>query len=731
MADILVEQSPFGCVYRPAEEFMDDDDEGIVYGVLSMLKLDTDQEFQTDIWTLLKARARKYSTDKKILSILDNLSIANSNIRVGLLINERDDLKKSGAQYRFSHIVLILKIRISDIHGNKEQSGENSSNMLSSKKKLTKAQKKRIAASMIANAEGDLQFDYFQYPVQSDVEKDSKFNSVILNGITYRPYRRINFTDNGIPDALVLATFGLAGMELIALVLENIPNNFVNCNSNRKRRIQRVAEHKRRTFTLEDMESHQRQSPIEQFQKLSLAAHTEQNQMLMEKGKSAITAEKLSSGYAASDSFKRQSADDLNIHAIQKTIFGQNKQNTVQSEIATRDPRQLQFNNDGIMKESDITKQSAFKKANIFTNGSSSPSIINSVNSTANEMSEISEELDHDMYSFDGTSITGFPFSSSPGSRNSSGTLMKHNSAKLKSMGLEVGSYASGNSSNGNSSTVNTLLPVKRLKAKQQISGSVVRRNESENTKASEPGSETLSSSTTKTSKGHKSPSYKARKRKRRKKLNYPDESQKHRGNINVQFNELNSGSTQKYESRSGCGKESGSSWDEGSYKVKSKPPIIDMSSSTDTDHYMDEPEKSKKSDLSSNPTLTEFDNCSRRSRVDGKKCNNSVAVQTSHVEPDDDLSPMFSPYLLKNIGGEDLLTGNISNLKGANEREAITIIVQTHLELIKRQARREKRILKEWDSVISDLEERCQLVTFERLKLLLHDSDYSYASSI
>ncbi|EJW71587.1 hypothetical protein WUBG_17505, partial [Wuchereria bancrofti] len=31
MADILVEQSPFGCVYRPAEEFMDEDDEGVVY----------------------------------------------------------------------------------------------------------------------------------------------------------------------------------------------------------------------------------------------------------------------------------------------------------------------------------------------------------------------------------------------------------------------------------------------------------------------------------------------------------------------------------------------------------------------------------------------------------------------------------------------------------------------------------------------------------------------------
>ncbi|CAG9536249.1 unnamed protein product [Cercopithifilaria johnstoni] len=226
MADILVEQSPFGCIYRPADEFMDEDDEGVVYGVLSMLKLGTDQKFQTDIWTLLKTRARKYSIDKKILSILNDLSTAKSDIHVGLLINERllhfpatiaspafrslmNDLKKSGAQYRFSHVVLILKIRIADGNGNEEQNERSYSNVSSNKRKLTKAQKRRIAASAVANADviydnreeellfqGDLQFDYFQYPVQSDVEKDSKFSSVILKGVTYRPYRRVCLLDS-------------------------------------------------------------------------------------------------------------------------------------------------------------------------------------------------------------------------------------------------------------------------------------------------------------------------------------------------------------------------------------------------------------------------------------------------------------------------------------------------------------------------------------------------------
>ncbi|EFO24603.2 hypothetical protein LOAG_03882 [Loa loa] len=226
MADILVEQSPFGCVYRPAEEFMDEDDDGIVYGVLSMLNLGTDQKFQTDIWTLLKTRAQKYSVDKKISSILDNLSTSESDIRVGLLINERllhfpatiaspafksliNDLEKSGTQYLFSHIILILKIRIADSNGNKERNGASTPNISRNRKKLTKAQKKRVAASAIANAKviydnceeellfrNDLQFDYFQYPVHSDVEKDSKFSSVILEGVIYRPYRRVCFLDN-------------------------------------------------------------------------------------------------------------------------------------------------------------------------------------------------------------------------------------------------------------------------------------------------------------------------------------------------------------------------------------------------------------------------------------------------------------------------------------------------------------------------------------------------------
>uniref|UniRef100_A0A1I8ELQ6 Uncharacterized protein n=1 Tax=Wuchereria bancrofti TaxID=6293 RepID=A0A1I8ELQ6_WUCBA len=73
------------------------------------------------------------------------------------------------------------------------------------------------------------------------------------------------------------------------------------------------------------------------------------------------------------------------------------------------------------------------------------------------------------------------------------------------------------------------------------------------------------------------------------------------------------------------------------------------------------------------------------------------------------------------------LNSGNILKYESISNSSANSRIIQTHVELIKRQAQREKRLLEEWNSAISDLEERCQLVSFERLKLLLHSNNYSY----
>uniref|UniRef100_A0AAF5PVH1 Uncharacterized protein n=1 Tax=Wuchereria bancrofti TaxID=6293 RepID=A0AAF5PVH1_WUCBA len=711
MADILVEQSPFGCVYRPAEEFMDEDDEGVVYGVLSMLKLGTDQKFQTDIWTLLKARAQKYSIDKKILSILDNLSTPTSDIRVGLLINERllhfpatiaspafkslaNDLEKFGAQYRFSHVVLILKIRIADNDGNKERNGASASDIPKNRKKLTKAQKKRIAANAIANAkviydnreeellfQDGLQFDYFQYPVQSDVEKDSKFSSVVREGVTYRPYRRVCFLDS--------STF----------------HRYIEL-----------------------------QISIEQFHKLSLITPTEDKQISNKKEKpiidAAITANKLRSGYSTSGNFEWKSLDDLNIFTNQKSnekyiLEQSNSQQMTYPHSAITDSGQFQFDDNGIDKETNTTKRLLFKST-IITE-SSSPSTISSAYSVTDEMSEINEEKmsNYDLNGFEEITSTENYSSSSSTSSNSSRKLTQNNSTARKSMDFEMENYKSNNSSSSSSSSNSSST--NRLSVKQTKQFVSNEENEFE----SISDSETLYS-TTRTTESYKSGSYETKKHERKEKLNYSEENRKHRKDDNIcsmKCNKLNSGNILKYESISNSSANSRSSrelaiLDKRSYKIKRKPSIADTNNFANMKYNLDDLENLEQSDVSWHSKLkytnllANFDNCSRKTEFDGKKSVKNVAVQTINLESNNDILPMFTPLLLKDIE---------RNMKGMSKRKAISTVIQTHVELIKRQAQREKRLLEEWNSAISDLEERCQLVSFERLKLLLHSNNYSY----
>ncbi|KAL3994323.1 hypothetical protein ACH3XW_21275 [Acanthocheilonema viteae] len=450
--------------------------------------------------------------------------------------------------------------------------------------------------------------------------------------------------------------------------------------------------------------------------------------MFMKKEKPAITANKLLSGYPASDSSERKSLDGLNIRTIQKSILG-SAQRLTDPELATTCSEQLQFDDSGIYKESDIANLSPFKKATIPTSGASSPSIISSAYSITDEVSEINEEiiLDYNnVNSSEKTTSAEIPSSSSSRNRDSSRRLT-NTSAKIKSIDFEMGnSTSNNNSSNDKSSKVNTSLSVKQLiQAKQCISRAVIQENEYESTNTSEIDSATLSSSTT-TSENNKSYNYETKKHERKKK--YLDENQKHRKNINIGSNKLNSESNEKYQSRSSCSADSQSYGesnflDKRSYKTKSKSLITDMNGFTNIKCHIDDFEKSEQSDISWDPMLKHTNllaDCPRKTEHNGSRCLNSVAVQTVHLEPDNDLLPVFTPFLLKDIE---------KNMKGMSEKEAISTIIQTHVELIKRQARREKRILEEWDSAISDLEERCQLVSFERLKLLLHGSDYYCAS--
>ncbi|VDM25983.1 unnamed protein product [Toxocara canis] len=232
MASALIGQSPFGCVFRPAEDFIDEDNENIVFGIVSVLELSNSKKFENDIWNLLKARAKKYAQSKCIVSRLEKLSSGEEGKRVGLFINERmlhfpssiaapafgclkGEIAASGTRYRFDVIIMVQKIRIADVGqgvSTKQVSGQDSHDNV--KRKKGKAAKKSSAAAAVASAnvvfdnpEEELLFSahssecdddgvlYFQYPVQSDVEKESKFNSMIIKGTTYRPYRRVCLMD--------------------------------------------------------------------------------------------------------------------------------------------------------------------------------------------------------------------------------------------------------------------------------------------------------------------------------------------------------------------------------------------------------------------------------------------------------------------------------------------------------------------------------------------------------
>ncbi|VDM96703.1 unnamed protein product [Thelazia callipaeda] len=90
-------------------------------------------------------------------------------------------------------------------------------------------------------------------------------------------------------------------------------------------------------------------------------------------------------------------------------------------------------------------------------------------------------------------------------------------------------------------------------------------------------------------------------------------------------------------------------------------------------------------------------DVCSKK-RFDEEKSKRNAAVQTIYSEPDNNLSTTFIPILLKDIE---------ANMEKVDAKQTTSSIVRTHVELIKRQATREKRILEEWSSAINDLEEQ------------------------
>lgn len=201
---------------------MDEDDDNVVYGVLSMVDLIGPEKFKIDISNLILNRARKFATNEiiKKFETIFNASKVNKNF---LLVNERmlhfpdqiaapafksfkEDLEEGKLLNKVENFILISKVRVPD--SALSQTNESTLNLpkIGGKKKLGKAEKKRRAAAALAGAEVEYENSeeallftnanlinpvYFQYNVEGDVEKDSKFSAIFIGGVAHRPYRRV------------------------------------------------------------------------------------------------------------------------------------------------------------------------------------------------------------------------------------------------------------------------------------------------------------------------------------------------------------------------------------------------------------------------------------------------------------------------------------------------------------------------------------------------------------
>ncbi|VDD90238.1 unnamed protein product [Enterobius vermicularis] len=221
---------------QSAEDNVDEGSEDVVYGILSLLPLGCTEEYEKGIWSFLLNKAKKYAVGKKVFSKLESLSSCK-NTRTVMLINERmlhfpeaiakpsfkallSDLAKDEDANDFTHVISVMKIRVADV--NIQEKVQKKKDI--TKKKVGKAEKKRIwtaallkSKTMFDNPEEELLFQetaseeeeedlqYFQYPVESDVEKGSKFSAFTLYGTNFRPYRRVCVMSRGVFDRFAKA----------------------------------------------------------------------------------------------------------------------------------------------------------------------------------------------------------------------------------------------------------------------------------------------------------------------------------------------------------------------------------------------------------------------------------------------------------------------------------------------------------------------------------------------
>ncbi|KAK6737696.1 hypothetical protein RB195_020041 [Necator americanus] len=223
-ADALIAQSPFGIVIGPAEDQCDDDNENVVYGVLTVAELISSKvetpKFAKDIMDFLGKKAQMFALPD-FRSALETLKTK----RTGVFVNERmlnfpsqiippsfnsirSDYERLKKPYQ--RIVYVHKLRIADPEPESTVNKNGEEEPMKKKKKMGKAEKKRLAQKALLAAEiiydnvedetlvqlEDGEAHFFDYPVHTEIESSSKFHTIHKDGKSFKPYRRVVVMDS-------------------------------------------------------------------------------------------------------------------------------------------------------------------------------------------------------------------------------------------------------------------------------------------------------------------------------------------------------------------------------------------------------------------------------------------------------------------------------------------------------------------------------------------------------
>ncbi|KIH45567.1 hypothetical protein ANCDUO_24392 [Ancylostoma duodenale] len=177
-------------------------------------------QVQKDVMDFLEKKSQKFA-----LPDFRNAFETLKTKRTGLFINERmlnfpkqivppsfnslrSDYESLPKQYQ--RIVYVHKLRIADSEPGSAVAENGDGEPAKKKKKMGKAQKKKLAQKALLSAEviyDDVEDEalvrieegeahFFDYPVHTEIESSSKFHTLVKDGKSFKPYRRVVIMDN-------------------------------------------------------------------------------------------------------------------------------------------------------------------------------------------------------------------------------------------------------------------------------------------------------------------------------------------------------------------------------------------------------------------------------------------------------------------------------------------------------------------------------------------------------